>query len=222
MKTSKEKNKGITLIALVVTIVILLILAGVTVILLLGEGNIFEKAQDAKEKHENAQAQENAILSDYQNTINEYADGYVESSRDTITISREELNSIIDERIAENTKIAITEEQLNSLGEMQVVTKTITPTAKTNSTICELTLESGKYILFGKVAEESSNSNYLDVTISGANYSGAENVVVANKKKVNVSAFVDIAENQTKTVKLTVWSQNAYSTTGSMVAIKLK
>ena len=45
----KEKTeKGITLIALVVTIVILLILSGVTINMLLGEDGIIRTAQEAK------------------------------------------------------------------------------------------------------------------------------------------------------------------------------
>ena len=49
----KEKNeKGITLIALVVTIVVLLILAGITINLLFSNGGIFDIANQAKIEHE--------------------------------------------------------------------------------------------------------------------------------------------------------------------------
>lgn len=43
-----EKNKGITLIALVVTVVVLLILAGITISLIFGEDSIFETANKSK------------------------------------------------------------------------------------------------------------------------------------------------------------------------------
>ncbi len=43
-------NKGITLIALVITIIVLLILAGVTIATVLGRDGIFQKAEDAKKK----------------------------------------------------------------------------------------------------------------------------------------------------------------------------
>ena len=43
-----KSNKGITLIALVVTIVVLLILAGVSISMLTGENGIIKQAQDAK------------------------------------------------------------------------------------------------------------------------------------------------------------------------------
>lgn len=44
----KTKENGITLIALVVTIVVLMILAGVSVNALLGDSGIIKKAQDAQ------------------------------------------------------------------------------------------------------------------------------------------------------------------------------
>ena len=44
------KNKGVTLIALAVTIVVMLILAGVTISVLNGENGIVKQAQKAKEE----------------------------------------------------------------------------------------------------------------------------------------------------------------------------
>ena len=62
MRGAKEKmlkNKsGITLIALVVTIVVLLILAGVSISMLAGENGIIKRAQEAKEKSEIAEEKE--------------------------------------------------------------------------------------------------------------------------------------------------------------------
>lgn len=66
----KSKNRGITLVALVVTIIILLILAGV-VIGLLTQTGLFENAKQAKNSMENAQKNENLIIADYGDKINE-------------------------------------------------------------------------------------------------------------------------------------------------------
>ncbi len=46
----REKQKGITLIALVITIIVLIILAGVTINALIGDNGILQKAQEAKER----------------------------------------------------------------------------------------------------------------------------------------------------------------------------
>ena len=52
---SKIRNKGITLIALVITIIVLLILAGVTIAALSGDNGILTRAKEAKQKTEQAQ-----------------------------------------------------------------------------------------------------------------------------------------------------------------------
>ena len=64
-KRTKEKiktNKGITLIALVITIIVLLILAGVSIAMLTGENGILTQAQNAKNRTAEAEAQERADL----------------------------------------------------------------------------------------------------------------------------------------------------------------
>lgn len=70
----KNKNKGITLVALIVTIIILLILAGISIASLTGSG-LFEKAKLAKEKSENSQKIENEILDGYEGEISDYISG---------------------------------------------------------------------------------------------------------------------------------------------------
>ena len=63
IKTAKKQklkeSKGITLIALVITIIVLLILAGVTIATLTGDNGILKKAGDAKTQTEQAKEDEN-------------------------------------------------------------------------------------------------------------------------------------------------------------------
>ena len=59
-----KRNKGITLIALVITIIVLLILAGVAISMLSGENGILKKAAEAKTKTEEGQKQEATTLND--------------------------------------------------------------------------------------------------------------------------------------------------------------
>lgn len=59
----KRESKGITLIALVITIIVLLILAGVTIATLTGDNGILTKATEAKEQTELADEKEKVELS---------------------------------------------------------------------------------------------------------------------------------------------------------------
>ncbi len=68
-----KKRDGITLIALVVTIIVLLVLAGISISMLTGQNGILNRAQEAKEKTETAQGDENNKIQGYENIINSYA-----------------------------------------------------------------------------------------------------------------------------------------------------
>ena len=57
-----KENKGITLIALVITIIVLLILAGVTIAMLTGENGILGRATETKATNAEAQSREQAKL----------------------------------------------------------------------------------------------------------------------------------------------------------------
>ena len=63
MRTKElKRNKGITLIALVITIIVLLILAGVTIATLTGENGILIRAEQAKIETEEEQLKEDIKL----------------------------------------------------------------------------------------------------------------------------------------------------------------
>ena len=55
MKNKKKHTRGITLIALVVTIIVLLILAGISIAMLSGNNGILQRATDAKTMNEKSQ-----------------------------------------------------------------------------------------------------------------------------------------------------------------------
>ena len=63
------KNKGITLVALVVTIVIMLILAGVTIGLITGENGLFKMAQQGVDKYKTSQKNEESTMQEISNEL---------------------------------------------------------------------------------------------------------------------------------------------------------
>ena len=75
MKREKKYSKGdraITLIALIVTIIVLLILAGVTINLAVNNQGIFNKAKTATRAYKNATEEEEASLALLENEIDKY------------------------------------------------------------------------------------------------------------------------------------------------------
>lgn len=66
-----KRQNGITLVALVITIIILLILAGISIASLTNSG-LFKKAQEAKNVTNNATRNEQNTLNEYETEINKY------------------------------------------------------------------------------------------------------------------------------------------------------
>ena len=81
-----RKTKGITLIALVITIIILLILSGISISALTNQG-LFKNAKLAKEKAEKEQKKETSLLDQYESELNKY----VENGRWDGTVNKPEL-----------------------------------------------------------------------------------------------------------------------------------
>lgn len=75
IKKIKKQAKGITLIALVVTIIVLLILAGVALNLTIGQNGVFQRAEQAANTWRNAEANEQLALQEGADLIGQYING---------------------------------------------------------------------------------------------------------------------------------------------------
>lgn len=105
----KGKSKGITLVALIVTIIILLILAGITLGYIFGKNGILQYLGRAVDNTIEAQEQEDKALNKLYSQIFIATNG-----NSQITINIEDLNKIIDEKV--ELKITQIEKQKNPTG----------------------------------------------------------------------------------------------------------
>ena len=111
-----ERQNGITLVVLVITIIILLILAGIAISTLTQTG-LFGNAKQAENTMKNAQNQENLTLGRYENKINEVT-SEISSSRDTVTISKEEYDKLKSDVEKLNKKNTIKSSKISILSNM--------------------------------------------------------------------------------------------------------
>ena len=99
-KKFRINAKGITLIALVITIIVLLILAGVSIATLTGENGILTRASESKEKTEKAQEKEGielAVTSSQMKDVN------------TLEITEEKLGDAIKQQFGNNKDFSVTD-----------------------------------------------------------------------------------------------------------------
>lgn len=71
-----KKEKGITLVALVVTIIILLILAGVTITIALSDNGLFQKSKKAVNTWKDAERNEVEVMNDVTGVVDNLIDQY--------------------------------------------------------------------------------------------------------------------------------------------------
>lgn len=81
-----RKERGITLVALVITVIVLIILAGVTLDTMIGDYGIITKAQEAKQNMANAAAEEDKLIQNLLNELKgiEAGEGEIEVPKGTI------------------------------------------------------------------------------------------------------------------------------------------
>ena len=99
-----KKQKGITLIALVVTIVVLLILAGVTISLLLDENGIIAKSKDARTETRVSQIEDEVGMWKQHNFINKESNQAQESA-DTMLASLISRKLLTEDEIDRNQEL---------------------------------------------------------------------------------------------------------------------
>ena len=185
MENKYRNNRGITLIALVVTIVVLLILAGVSLAMLKGENGIISKAQKSARETRLAKTKETISLEISDAMINESIKGnktltdsqlkdivnkYGEMDEDGDTIHTDDgdlsLKDLINGTTSGGGSSGSTEELEQEVEKLKTTINTL------NKQISKL--EQEKSDLNAKIAELQERINQLESQLSEANKSKSE------------------------------------------------
>ncbi len=120
-KMKKQKNRGITLIALVITIIVLLILAGVTISTLTGENGILTKAITAKEQTRAAEVEEQVNLWKTEKEAGNYTNTSVKSESELLE-EMKEAGILFEEEIDRENQIITIDNKTIYYGEGKPLT----------------------------------------------------------------------------------------------------
>ena len=140
-----KERRGITLIALVITIIVLLILAGVTIAFIVGEGGIIDQAQKARDTTNVAIQNEQQSLQNAEDLTNKYInDGPKEQ---------------LDPKQTLNVELKVEEE--NTTGkQIPVIVEKVTSSEGSNEPIGELTYKWYKDKIDGEGTEGGINYTF--------------------------------------------------------------
>lgn len=222
----KSKN-GITLIALVITIIVLLILAGVTIATLTGENGILTQAQNAKIQNEKASIREQIELAVVASRMNHNLDASIDT-----TILETELNEINGLNIeskgqdddlpwtvtAKGFKFQIKEdgtiEEVNGISLSATKLKIITGESETISA----TLTEG---LTGTITWESSNDSIVTVNNGIVTAVGNSGTVTITAKCGSYEATCEVTIVQ-KVTKITLSSSSTTVKEGNTLQLTIE
>ena len=161
-----RNNKGITLIALVITIIVLLILAGVSIAMLTGENGILTQAEKADDHTAMAEAADKINMALNGEFANLLADGYLSgmtSKTDPMTDIASDIATAngLDEdefTIKPGSSVTDTTAVLTITSKkFEKVTGKITYTAATSSTDDKYSIERAKYPTEFTTTEETGD-----------------------------------------------------------------
>ena len=166
MKSIKE-NRGITLIALAVTIVVILILAGVTIDAVFSENGIINKAKEAANSMNNAVANDQAELNDLLEELNEIMNSEWESNIEIPDPEPEEPPKLEDTTGIQDETVTVEDEYGNKV----TIPKGFEVVEEEGTTVPEGIVVQDKdenqfvWIPVGRVYKDNTGTNYSDIQL---------------------------------------------------------
>ena len=226
LKERVKSKKGVTLIALVITIIVLLILAGVTIATLTGDNGILTKAQSTKIQSERASIKEQIELAVVASRINDNLDASIDT-----TVLETELNEINGLNIeskgqgddlpwtvtAKGFKFQIKEdgtiEEVNGISLSATKLKIITGETETiNATLTEG--------VTGTITWESSNNSLVTVNNGTVTAVGNSGTVTIKAKCGSYEATCEVTIVQ-KVTKITLSASSTTVKEGSTLQLTI-
>ena len=166
MKSIKE-NRGITLIALAVTIVVILILAWVTIDAVFSENGIINKAKEAANSMNNAVANDQAELNDLLEELNEIMNSEWESNIEIPDPEPEEPPKLEDTTGIQDETVTVEDEYGNKV----TIPKGFEVVEEEGTTVPEGIVIQDKdgnqfvWIPVGRVYKDNTGTNYSDIQL---------------------------------------------------------
>ena len=222
LEKCKSSNKGITLIALIITIIVLLILAGITISALTGSDSAPAKANEAKQKNDIGTVKDEIAVIAQNAHLEAYDDIYVKnnsvvsSTAANTTVGQRVINAVLKHFGGTERATANANDTLTATTTKGLVTITVSQAKGANATI---TLATRDFTETGSISYDGGVLTW-DGTTTGGNGGGgnppqvgvtitdAQKETIENAINVGNSPIVTISLGNTKT---TEWDVDLFS-----------
>ena len=175
-----SKQAGITLIALVITIVVLLILAGVSISTIFNDNGIIKKAQEAQNKMEQAKENDLTAINELNNWLEENGGIKNTTGGNTPTPTPTHPSDSIKSK-----------ETGESIGKELQPSTVIAKDEKENQVVVpggfKISADSGKTVQEGIVIEDKDGNQFVWVPVSNINADGSNKIIKDDGSKVEIT-----------------------------------
>lgn len=197
MNKAKEKNVGITLVALVVTIVVLLILAGITIVYVFGDNGVLGQASEAKIKTEIAKAKEKIEVVLNEAKIPKHTDSKYNENEylDEFILNRLSDTEVLDEIIITDGYAFLLDRSVPKIGEyLGKKEELVFPTVAVSEVNLAGDTKSATFTITAN--EETKGINRIEIWLSGVKLDTIE-----GKNEKNVTHPYTVTRNGVYTIK---------------------
>ena len=174
-----SNQKGITLIALVITIVVLLILAGVSINALFGDSGIIKRAKDAQNRMNNAQESDLNALNDLDKWIDNQVNGATGGNTTGGDETPTEKPLITDSSLTSNDRT--TSESTTVIAKDKKENQVVVPGG------FKISSASGESVQQGIVIEDKEGNQFVWVPVSNINGDGSNKIKKDDGSEVEIT-----------------------------------
>ena len=218
---TRQKERGITLVALVVTIIVLVILASISIGAVFSEKGIIQQAKDSKKQHEDFLAEEernlNNLLSDYNNSMGGSGNIGGGSSGGDVTVPTPEPTPSVPTGPNGNQLVSsITDTNHDTIeAEDSIGNKVVVPGG------FKIAEDSGSSVKQGIVVEDSIGNQFVWIPISNINHDGSNKIKIDDKDEVGteitLGRYTFATSSPRNRNKCTIWFRICYTSNSRFI-----
>ena len=193
MQEKLKNTKGITLVALIITVIILLILAGVTISLLIGDNGMVTKTKQGVEKSEMASIKEKAELVRNEQGIRNFGENPQELTKSSYINA---LNVSFEDSIVEGSRVIVKDKKyaifVKSNLEIEVIKNDGKTLAEGEMKLDYTVSEDGLIEIYPRIGGVESYKTYAEKILEGKTQGEKEQIFLEGWKYIYPEGFANV------------------------------
>ncbi len=200
-KREMKEEKGITLVALVVTIIIMLILAGVALSMAIGENGLFTMSKKAADTYKESQTNEEQEMKSAEKELKKLTQGLTVTATvngEEVELTKENVKDYLGSVVGNFKNTVGTTESVEIAGDTETTSYNVSTTYRLYYVDFDNKYGDGAGTIYLKAdcPSYSGNSYALKLDTTGADEKGTDGTTKVKIKQLNPSLYMDKDKNK--------------------------